>query len=103
MPVLFMEQGEFEFFWCVVVYDMNLEANGLYYADMFSEAALYVWLSQGGEGGNVDAGNGGYVFGSLASVMGVGNGPSGLEGYQPRGMVAGRPSRRRLTNGRRRR
>ena len=104
MPVLFMEQGEFEFFWCVVVYDMNLEANGLYYADMFSEAALYVWLSQGGEGGSAgEGGNGGYVFGSLASVMGVGNGPAGLEDYQLRGVVGGRPSRRRrLMNGRRR-
>ena len=79
-------------------------ANGLYYADMFSEAALYVWLSQGGEGGSAgEGGNGGYVFGSLASVMGVGNGPAGLEDYQLRGVVGGRPSRRRrLMNGRRR-
>ncbi|MFG6101164.1 phage terminase large subunit family protein [Leptothoe sp. EHU-05/26/07-4] len=73
-------------------------ANGLYYADMFSEAALYVWLSQGGEGGDSEGGgSGGYVPGGLVSVMGRGGGGSaGLGGYQPRGgAVGGRSSRRR--------
>ncbi|MEM8610446.1 MAG: phage terminase large subunit family protein [Cyanobacteria bacterium P01_H01_bin.105] len=83
----------------------DANANGLYYAHMFAEAALYVWLSQGGEGGSAgEGGNGGYVPGGLATVMRVGNGPAGLEGYRPRGGMAGgsrSQRRRRLMNGRR--
>lgn len=80
-------------------------ANGLYYADMFSEAALYVWLSQGGEAGEINGnGSGGYVPGSLASVMGDGRTgiATGLSGYKPRvgGLGRVRPGRGSSQRGR---
>lgn len=69
------------------------DANGLYYAHMFAEAALYVWLSQGGESG--DLGNGGYVPGALGIVQGERLG--GSRNYQARNGLGlgGRRVRRR--------
>lgn len=57
-------------------------ANGLYYAQMFVEASLYIWLSRGGEGGGVDSG--GYVPGVLVSVQQPGRRLGGRGRYRAR-------------------
>lgn len=69
------------------------DANGLYYALMFAEAALYIWLSQGGNGET-------YQPGSLTNTMPQQQSRTSLD--TARLSIGERTSRRFIRPGRRR-